>query len=99
MNEPKPRENETSPTTVLEDVTDRLTASLTVLSARTQLLQRSIHRGQVGEASDCLRDLAAITQATQELEQEVRRLHAIIRTRRRAQASNRGVGSHDTWTG
>lgn len=99
MNEPTPGKDETHPNTVLEDVADRLTVSLTVLSARTQLLQRTIHRGPVCEGPECLRDLAAITHSTRDMEQEVRRLHAIIRTRRRAQASTRDVGSHDTWTG
>jgi hypothetical protein len=84
---------------VLDDATDAMTRSLTAISARTQLLQRRVRRGEVRDASVCLHSLDAIMHSAQDLEQGLHWLHAIARTRRRARASTRGIGSHDTWTG
>lgn len=99
MTELTPRENEVHLTTILEEVTHHLTTSLTILFARTQMLQRGIRCGKIGDVRECLPSLDAITRSAQDIEKDLSRLHAIARTRRRARASDHGGGSDDTWTG
>ena len=62
-------------------LTHALRGSLTVISARAQLLRRQIQRGRIQDVPECLSDLTGIEQAAWRLETRLRALEVMLGAR------------------